>query len=69
MLPEHGVPVGLGEGLGVVGVGLGLGLGVVGVGLGEGEVLVVEGLGAGARLERGSGVAVAPLLGAVPRPK
>jgi hypothetical protein len=53
--PEH-VPVGLGDGLVVVGVGLGLV--VVGVGLGEDP-----------EPDRGRGVAVAPLLGAVPRPK
>jgi hypothetical protein len=55
------VPAGLGDGL----VGVGLGLVVVGVGLG----LVVEGLGDGAGPPKGTGVAVAPLLGAVPRPK
>jgi hypothetical protein len=64
VIPEH-EPVGLGDGL--VGVGLGLGLVVVGVGLGL--VVVGVGLGDGAGPPKGSGVAVAPLLGAVPRPK
>jgi len=73
------VPVGLGDGLVGVGLGLvvvgvgvglvvvGVGVGLVVVGVGVGEVL--EGLGDGPAPAMGSGMAVAPLLGAVPRPK
>jgi hypothetical protein len=61
VIPPGHVPVGLGDGL----VGVGVGLGLVGVGVG----LVGDGLGDGPGLPRGRGVAVAPLLGAGPRPK